>query len=96
VDHVVVTGVQTPNCIRGTVWDANSLDYEVTVLTDGTGAKTDEVHQANLLDMKNIGIQLVTVEDFIKSLPYPTRQNHVAKIRKEIETKKPVPEPPGY
>lgn len=27
VDQVVVTGVQTPNCIRGTVWDANSLDY---------------------------------------------------------------------
>jgi len=30
VDQVVVTGVQTPNCIRGTVWDANSLDYEVS------------------------------------------------------------------
>lgn len=93
IDHIVVTGVQTPNCIRGTVWDANSLDYEVTVLTDGTGAKTDEVHQANLFDMKNIGTMLMTTEEFIKSLPNVPREYHVEKIRKDIETKKIVPEP---
>ncbi len=96
VDHIVVTGVQTPNCIRGTVWDANSLDYEVTVLDDGTGAKTDAVHQDNLLDMKNIGIQIMSSEDFIKSLPNPKRANHVAKIRKDIESQKIVPEPSRY
>lgn len=96
VDHIVVTGVQTPNCIRGTVWDANSLDYEVTVLSDGTGAKTDDVHNANLLDMKNIGIQIMTADEFIDSLPHPARENHVAKIRKDIESQKPVPEPPQY
>lgn len=96
VDHVVVTGVQTPNCIRGTVWDANSLDYEVTVLTDGTGAKTDEVHEANLVDMRNIGIQTMTSAEFIASLPSPLRQNHVAKIRKAIEEKQDIPEPSSY
>ncbi len=96
VDQIVVTGVQTPNCIRGTVWDANSLDYEVIVLTDGTGAKTDAVHEANLLDMKNIGIQLISTEEFINSLPHPPREDLVASIRKDIEAKKIVPEPPGY
>lgn len=64
VNQIVVTGVQTPNCIRGTVWDANSLDYEVIVLTDGTGATSPEVHQANLFDMQNIGIQLMTTGEF--------------------------------
>lgn len=68
VEQIVVTGVQTPNCIRGTVWDANSLDYEVFVLTDGTGAKTAEIHNANLIDMKNIGIKLMTTDEFIKAL----------------------------
>ena len=96
VDQIVVTGVQTPNCIRGTVWDANSLDYEVIVLTDGTGAKTDAVHEANLLDMKNIGIKLMTTEEFVNSLPNPPRENHVAKIRGDIEKKKIVPEPASY
>jgi nicotinamidase-related amidase len=64
VNHIVVAGIQTPNCIRGTVWDANSLDYKVTVLTDGTGAMSQEVHQANLFDIQNIGIQLMTTEEF--------------------------------
>ena len=96
VDQVVVTGVQTPNCIRTTVYDANSLDYEVIVLTDATGAKTDEVHQANLYDMKNIGVQLLSTEEFIKSLPHPPKENLVARIRKDIETKKIVPEPSSY
>ncbi|MGI9953085.1 isochorismatase family cysteine hydrolase [Moorellaceae bacterium AZ2] len=73
VDQVVVTGVQTPNCIRATVWDANSLDYEVIVLTDGTGAKTPEVHAANLFDMQNIGVKLMTTEEFTKSLPTPPK-----------------------
>ncbi|HPT65286.1 MAG: isochorismatase family cysteine hydrolase [Acetomicrobium sp.] len=84
VDQVVVTGVQTPNCIRGTVWDANSLDYEVIVLTDGTGASTSEVHEANLNDMKNIGVKLMTVEEFIKSLPNPPKDDLVEKIRNNV------------
>ena len=96
VDQVVVTGVQTPNCIRGTVWDANSLDYEVIVLTDGTGAKTAEVHNANLFDMKNIGIQLLSTKEFVNSLPNPPKENLVAKIRADIETNKIVPEPSSY
>lgn len=86
VDQVVVTGVQTPNCIRGTVWDANSLDYEVIVLTDGTGAKTPEVHAANLFDMQNIGVKLMTTEEFTNSLPQPPRENLIAKIRTDIGT----------
>ncbi len=84
VDQVVVTGVQTPNCIRGTVWDANSLDYEVIVLTDGTGASTSEVHEANLNDMRNIGVKLMTVEEFIKSLPNPPKDDLVEKIRNNV------------
>lgn len=69
VTQVAVAGVQTPNCIRATVWDANSLDYEVIVLTDGTGAQTPEIHAANLRDMENIGIKLMTAAEFIDHLP---------------------------
>lgn len=84
VDQIVVTGVQTPNCIRATVWDANSLDYEVIVLTDGTGAKTQKVHQANLYDMQNIGIQLMTTDEFIALLPNLPKNNYVQEIRASI------------
>jgi nicotinamidase-related amidase len=65
VEQIVVTGVQTPNCIRASVWDANSLDYEVIVLTDGTGAKTAKVHTANIFDMESIGIKIMTTDELI-------------------------------
>lgn len=87
VDQIVVTGVQTPNCIRATVWDANSFDYEVIVLTDGTGAKTAEVHNANLIDMESIGIELMTTDELIKSLPIIPKYNLRHRIEFEIERK---------
>lgn len=68
VNHIVLTGVQTPNCIRSTVWDGNSLDYQVTVLSDGTGAADPAVHTANLFDMQNIGINLLTVDELVNRL----------------------------
>ncbi|MDR3585138.1 MAG: cysteine hydrolase [Desulfosporosinus sp.] len=87
VEQIIVTGVQTPNCIRGTVWDANSLDYEVIVLTDGTGAKTTEIHIANLIDMESIGIKLMTTDDLIKSLPTIPKDNIRQRIQREIQRK---------
>jgi nicotinamidase-related amidase len=37
-------GVQTPNCIRQTVYDALALDYpSVTVIADATAAATPDV-----------------------------------------------------
>ncbi|OVA20314.1 Isochorismatase-like [Macleaya cordata] len=45
VKNLVVVGVQTPNCIRQTVYDAVALDYQsVTVIVDATAAATPEVH----------------------------------------------------
>ncbi len=94
VTQIIVSGVQTPNCVRGTVWDANSLDYEVIVLTDATGAKTPEVHQANLFDMKNIGIKMMTTDEYCEALktggPASTL---IDEIRKDMAGKKITPEP---
>ena len=94
VTQIIVAGVQTPNCVRGTVWDANSLDYEVIVLTDATGAKTPEVHQANLFDMVNIGIKMMTTDEYCAALEAGGPEtNLVEQIRADIEANKRVPEP---
>ncbi|PIA64875.1 hypothetical protein AQUCO_00100386v1 [Aquilegia coerulea] len=46
IDSIVVVGVQTPNCIRQTVFDAVALDYQsVTVIVDATAAATPAVHE---------------------------------------------------
>lgn len=60
VRRLVLCGVQTPNCIRATAYDAVSLDYDVAVLADATASATKEVQQANLYDMKNIGVRTWT------------------------------------
>ncbi|CAD6262342.1 unnamed protein product [Miscanthus lutarioriparius] len=65
IKNLVVTGVQTPNCIRQTVFDAVALDYEkVTVITDATAAANLEIHLANIRDMKNIGVETPTLEEW--------------------------------
>lgn len=38
-------GVETPNCIRQTVFDAVAHDFEsVTVIVDATAANTPDIH----------------------------------------------------
>ncbi|KAI3438603.1 hypothetical protein D9Q98_001026 [Chlorella vulgaris] len=63
--RVVLCGVQTPNCIRGTVWDAIALDYpQVTVLSDATASATHGVQLANLHDMRQCGVDTPTVAEW--------------------------------
>lgn len=66
IESVIVTGVQTPNCIRQTVFDAVAHDYHnVVVLADATGAASPEVHEANLSDMRNVGVSTPTLAEWM-------------------------------
>ncbi|WZY95368.1 hypothetical protein YC2023_067697 [Brassica napus] len=65
ITKLVIAGVQTPNCIRQTVFDAVELDYpDVTVIVDATAAATPEIHTANILDMRNIGVKTPTLHEW--------------------------------
>jgi nicotinamidase-related amidase len=59
---VAICGVQTPNCIRGTAWDALALDYNVVVLSDATASRNAAAQAANLEDMTCAGIHCPTWE----------------------------------
>lgn len=67
IKNVVISGTQYPNCIRGTAVDAMSYDYDVIVVTDCCSAKTPEIANANIIDMKNMGIKCVTLEELQNS-----------------------------
>lgn len=67
VRHVVVCGIQYPNCVRATVFDAVACDYLVTVLTDGTTAQTAAIAEANILDMRNIGVRCITLRELLEN-----------------------------
>jgi nicotinamidase-related amidase len=68
VNHVVVCGTQYPSCIRTTVFDGISYGYHVTVLTDATSAKSLEIAEANIKDMRDVGVECVETAEFLKKL----------------------------
>ncbi|MDI6861338.1 MAG: isochorismatase family cysteine hydrolase [Caldisericia bacterium] len=68
IKTLILTGIQTPNCIRTTAFDAISYDYEVIVISDATKSKTDEIQNANLLDMKEVGIKILLTNELLNML----------------------------
>jgi nicotinamidase-related amidase len=65
---LVVTGVQTPNCIRTTIFDAIAYNYPVILINDATGAQSEEIHRANVRDMENIGVRIMDAQALIGML----------------------------
>jgi nicotinamidase-related amidase len=63
VTMIFVCGIQTPNCIRTTVFDAIAYNYPVVLVDDATGAASDVVHRANVRDMQNIGVPITRAGD---------------------------------
>ncbi len=63
VTTIIVCGIQTPNCIRTTVFDGIAYNYPVVLVDDATGAASEEVHRANVRDMANIGVRVVNAAD---------------------------------
>ena len=66
VRRVILAGTTTPNCIRTSCYDAISLDYDVTVLSDCTSSKTEEIQQSNLRDMANVGAEIISAAEFLR------------------------------
>lgn len=68
ITDLIVTGIQTPNCIRTTVFDAIAYNYRVTLVEDAVGAQTDEIHRANVRDMANTGVRMIKAHDVVSIL----------------------------
>ena len=62
IRRLLLAGTTTPNCIRASCYDAISLDYAVTVLSDCCSSVSEEVQQSNLRDMANVGAEIISSE----------------------------------
>jgi nicotinamidase-related amidase len=67
-DPLVVVGIQTPNCIRTTVFDGIAYNYHVWLVDDAVGAQSEEIHRANVRDMENIGVRVLNVQALAREL----------------------------
>ena len=68
IKKVIITGVQTPNCVRSTAFDAISYDFDTIIIKDCTAAMDDTIHNNNLYDMAQIGIKISTKDELINNL----------------------------
>lgn len=64
VDTVILIGTTTPNCIRTTCYDANSLDYNVVILKDCCSSVTEEIQRVNMEDMERMGALILDSSRF--------------------------------
>lgn len=61
---VILAGTTTPNCIRTTCYDANSLEYNVVILEDCCSSQTEEIQRVNIEDMKRMGAIIINTKEF--------------------------------
>ncbi len=67
IKTLVITGVQTPNCVRTTAFDAISYDFDTIIIKDCSAAMTQDIHEHNLYDMAQIGIKIMTKEELFNN-----------------------------
>ncbi len=84
---VILAGTTTPNCIRTTCYDANSLDYNVIVLADCTSSQTQAIQHSNLDDMERMGAIIMNSEE-LKDYRHYSVPDLAANIRSDIKQQK--------
>ena len=92
IHTVILTGTTTPNCIRTTAYDANSLEYQVVVLEDCCSSQTEEIQRVNMDDMRRMGAIILTSKAF-EHYDEHTVVDQTAKIRGEMLKDNFIPEP---
>lgn len=62
-EMLIIAGHQYPTSIRATVMDAVSLDYQAIVVTDACCARTPAIADANVADMRDMGVPCVPLAE---------------------------------
>lgn len=65
IHSLVICGTQYPTCIRASIFDAIAYGYDITLLTDATSAQTPEIANANIRDIRGLGVTCLSTRQFI-------------------------------
>lgn len=70
IEDLVVTGVWTDSCVRGSVFDAVYRGFRVWLVKDACGSMTEMMHRVAILDMANrlYGGGVLTTAEAVKAL----------------------------
>lgn len=68
IHSLVLAGTQYPNCIRGSAMDALYRDFRVVLVTDACSAASPGIAEANIQDMRGMGMLCVTLAELEDAL----------------------------
>ncbi|HEY4454818.1 MAG TPA: isochorismatase family cysteine hydrolase, partial [Pseudonocardiaceae bacterium] len=68
IDGLVLTGIATSGAVLSTLRQAADLDFRLTVLTDACADPDAEVHRVLTEKVFPVQADVVTVDDWIKSI----------------------------
>lgn len=60
IETVLVSGTQTPNCVRATAFDAFQCGYRTILFENCTSSANPQVQKANLDDLEKAGIERIS------------------------------------
>lgn len=66
VTRLIICGTQYPNCIRASIFDAVCHGYRVVNIIDATSAQSPDIAEANITDIRNIGVECVSLDEFMR------------------------------
>lgn len=65
---VVTVGVSTNNCVAMTSMEACDLQYQVVVVSDGTGTDSEEMQQATTTMLRRLWARVLTTDEVLAEL----------------------------
>ncbi|MEM1510211.1 MAG: cysteine hydrolase [Thermofilaceae archaeon] len=68
IEHVVVAGIFTDQCVSSTVRDLSDWGFTVYIVEDATGALLPEIHEMELRILNQIYGKVVSTDEIIKDL----------------------------
>ncbi len=83
--QVVIFGIETHICVLQTAFDLLLAGYEVFVVQDASGSRTEENKQAALRRLIHSGAQIVTVEMVLFELLKTSRHPEFKKVQALIK-----------
>ncbi|KAF2131016.1 Isochorismatase hydrolase [Dothidotthia symphoricarpi CBS 119687] len=69
IETIIVTGLITNACVRGTSIDGIKLGYEVILIEDATESFSAEVKAAAIAELKGWGVQVMNLSDWATANP---------------------------
>jgi len=83
--QILVMGIETHICVNQTVADLIKAGYEVFVVTDACGSRTETEYLAGIERMKNHGAQMITTEIALFEWLKSSKHEHFKEIQSLIK-----------